>query len=204
MVMGCSARYHISLLIKFLFLVFLLMLSWHFVPKNQASASIVVPMTLKDLTEQADLIVLGISSEITSVWDSDRKNIVTYITLVPERCFKVTECPDQIRIRQLGGTVDGITMIVKGGARFHKNEKVVLFLERTSTTHYRVIGLSLGKFSVVYNQSEGREYVERDLSSLRFADSQGSGVTIKDLSEPETKIDLESFLIRIESHLELP
>ena len=100
--------------------------------------------------------------------------------------------------------MDGISMIVKGGPWFHKNEKVVLFLEKTSAVYYRVIALSLGKFSIVYNQSEGREYVKRDLSSLRFADSQGSGVTIEDLSEPETMIDLESFLRRIESHLGLP
>jgi len=180
------------------------MLSWHFVPKNQASASIVIPMTLKNLTEQADLIVMGISSEITSVWDSERKNIHTYITLVPERCFKVTECPAQIKIRQLGGTVDGVTMIVKGGPRFRKNEKVVLFLEKTSSTYYRVIGLSQGKLSVVHNRIENKDYVTRDLSRLRFADRQGSEVNIKDFNQQETEIDLESFLENIESHLELP
>lgn len=204
MVMGSTAGQHLSPHKRFLFLLLLLMLSWHFVPENQASASIVVPMSLKDLTEHADLIVVGISSEITSDWDSKRRNIFTYITLVPERCFKVTECPNQIWIRQLGGTVDGITQIVHGGPRFHKNEKVVLFLEKTAGNYYRVIGLSQGKFSVVHHQNENKDYVTRDLSRLTFADRQGSEVNIQDFRQPETEIDLESFLENIESHLELP
>ena len=178
------------------------MLSWQFVHKNQASASIVVPMTLKDLTEQADLIVLGISSETTSVWDSDRKNIVTYITLVPERCFKVTECPAPIRIRQLGGTVEGVTMTVAGAPKFYENERLILFLENTPSSFYRVIGLSQGKFSVIYSENEGKNYVIRDLRHLKFLKRRDKEFRIQEFTALEAEVSLEDFLEKIRSHLE--
>jgi hypothetical protein len=167
-----------------------------------ASASIVVRLTLGELVQQADLIVLGRCEGTSSEWGAKGKSIVTNVTIAAERCFKVSDCPPLIRIRQEGGTVDGLTMTVNGEPQFRAQERVLLFLERTSSSFYRVVGMSQGKFSVIQRGPEGKSYVKRDLGGLTLM-KRSDKVIPKLQQEPkaEREIELDHFIEEIKSHL---
>lgn len=167
---------------------------------REASATIVLYLTLEDLAQQADLIVQGRSKKITSAWDAERKRIFTYITIVSERCFKVTKCPPQIKIRQMGGVVDDVVMTIAGTPSFHQNERVLLFLKETSTSGYQILGMSQGKFSIIRSGEKGGAYVKRDLSRLKLLKKKGSVFYSEDQNQPERRVDLESFIKEIESY----
>jgi hypothetical protein len=81
----------------------------HLVASEQAAATVVVPLSLEELSLQADLIVIGKCEKIESAWDTGRQKIFTYVTLFARQCLKrdTGECPPQVTIRVPGGTVEG-------------------------------------------------------------------------------------------------
>jgi len=199
--MGTLSKHH--LLFRFLFLPLLATVFFYPVPR-QAFASIVVHLALEDLVRQADLIVLGSCEEKISSWDTKGKTILTNITIASERCFQASDCPPLIKVRQEGGTVDNVTLTVVGAPQFHKNERVILFLEETSSDDYRVIGLSQGKFTVIHRPRDGKYYVQRDLSTLKFLKKEDNETFAEKPTELRKEAELESFINKIKSYLELP
>ena len=196
---ACRRYYLHPILIRFLASCLLVAAVTHFPAHRQASAAIVLSLTLQDLVQQADLIVLGRCGGMRSAWDAERKRIFTYVTVVPERCLKSGECPYSIQLRVLGGTVDDAAMTVAGTPKFHVNEGVILFLKKASTPYYQVLGLSQGKFSVI--RRGNASYVTRDLDGLTLAKKMDGKFHLEQPREPEGEGDLDAFLNRIESYL---
>jgi len=192
-----SRMYH--LMLRLLFSILLLLAFCQLDANREASATIVVSLSFEELIRQADLIVLGRCEDTLSAWDTERKKIFTYITIVPERCLKGSECPLRIYIRQLGGVVDNLAMTITGSPSFSPNERVVLFLRRSNTPYYQVLGMSQGKFSVIQRAPVEKPYVKRDLKHLTFLKKRNGEFHLKDQNGPEQEIDLETFIKEIES-----
>ncbi|MEZ4473757.1 MAG: hypothetical protein R3F60_23795 [bacterium] len=113
-----------------------------------ASATIVQSLSLDDMSRKADVIVHGTVVEQATAWNDTRSRIYTVTTVeVKERLKGKGET--RIRIRQLGGTVDGITQSIVGNARLSVGEEVVVFLTQDAEKglHY-VIGMAQGKYTV--------------------------------------------------------
>jgi len=188
-------------MLRLLFSVILILTFCQLGAIPDVSATIVLALSLEELIRQADLIVLGRCEENISAWDSERKRIFTYITVVPQRCLKGSECPPLIKIRQLGGMVDNLAMTIAGSPSFSPNEKVVLFLRRSNSTYYQVLGMSQGKFSVIQRGTGEKPFVKRDLKHLTFLKRRGGEFHLEGQNELDQEIDLETFLKEIESHI---
>lgn len=165
---------------------------------QQASATVVLSLTLQELVQQADQIVLGECEKMTSAWDDERKRIFTQVTVLTEQCLKGGECPPRIRIRTLGGTVGNIAMNVTGTSRFHEGERVFLFLKGSSGRFYQVLGLSQGKFSILSRGS--RSFVRRDMSGLTRAKKR-DGKFLFERAEQSEEVDLQTFISTIQFFL---
>jgi hypothetical protein len=132
-----------------------------------ATATVVRPLTVADLTSRAQVVVQGRVLDQVGLWDSQKRGIYTHTRIEVLKCFKGDVPDKEILVRQLGGRSGGYVMGLPGNAPLQVGEEVVLFLTRDSHYHY-VVGLAQGKFAVLPDGS-GRKVVSRDLSGLSFA-----------------------------------
>ena len=158
--------------VKIFMILFLILNICEILMSSPLSAAIIKYLSMDELIHQADLIVLGTCEQVTSSWDREKKNIYTFVTVIPQRCLKSSECPPVIRIRQLGGVVDNLAMTIVGSPVFSPKEKVVVFLIRSGDSYYQVLGLAQGKFSVLKRQNGEGQYVKRDLKDLTFINKE--------------------------------
>ena len=131
-----------------------------------ASATTMKRLLLSDLTSEADVIVQGRVVSRVSSWNEDRTRIYTVTELHVDESLKGPARPGEVlRIRQIGGQVDGLSQVISGNAELRTDEEVVLFLDRDETLpwHY-VVGMAQGKFGV--DRSGPSPVVRGDLSDL--------------------------------------
>lgn len=173
----------------------------HVVTSEQAAATVVVPLSLKELSLQADLIIIGRCEEIKSAWDTGRQKIFTYVTVFAEQCLKVDKgkCPPRVTIREPGGTVDDIAMRVGGVPDFEKNESVLVFLKRIPDSFYEVAGLSQGKFRVILDGN--KLHAQRDLHGLKFLRKRGNHIYVETQHKQEEILELRALVGEIRACL---
>ena len=145
-----------------------------------AAATVVPWMDLKEITAQADVIVLGSIESVESGWSDDGRIIVTRATLSVERTFKggprarvVVETP--------GGKVGDLAMVASGAPVFHAGERLVLFLEPSGGAarggkRHGVVGWNQGRMMVRRDPRTGRDLVEDRTAGTLYLDRQGKPV----------------------------
>ena len=75
--------------------------------------------------------------------------------------------PERLRVQQLGGELDGVTLHVEGNAHFEVGDEIVAFLDHDPLTGISyVVGLAQGVF--VIHDVGGTEWVTRDLDGISF------------------------------------
>ncbi len=112
-----------------------------------AYAATVLPLTLPDLVEQSDAIVLGriVGAE---VFVGEYARITTRWTVEVEQTLH-GEPAGVIRFTQWTGELSGVVQHVPGDAVVVDGERVVLFLHGEGPDSYSLTALSQAKFSVV-------------------------------------------------------
>ena len=95
---------------------------------SAASAGTGPKWSSAQLADFADVVVTGRVDAVASAWDPAVNTIYTYITLDVDQIFKGS-VGDRIVIKQLGGEVDGIGLVVADQATFSLGERVLLYLE---------------------------------------------------------------------------
>ena len=151
-----------------------------------ASATVVPWMDLKEITTQADVIVLGTVDSVESGWSDDGRIIVTRATVTVERSLKggprarvVVETP--------GGRVGDLAMVAAGAPVFHAGERLLLFLEPAGITaggvsgadggrRHGVVGWNQGGMIVRRDRRTGRDLVEDRTAGTLYLDRQGKPV----------------------------
>lgn len=186
---------------RFLLTGLIILVLFQFASLRQTSATVILYLTLEELVQRAELIVIGRCEEKTSEWGVEREKIYTYITIAPERCLKGSECPPLVKIRLLGGRVGDMALTVPGTPRFQKYERVFLFLRRTPAFFYHVIGLSQGKFTIIRKGKNNALFVKRNLSNLELLKKRDNKFYIEERNEPEREWIFENFIKEIKSHL---
>jgi hypothetical protein len=170
-----------------------LLLSLAVLGASQASASTVVAMSLEQMTDHAQSIFIGRVAGIRADWNAERTRIYTYVTLSVERYLKGGSGSKMETIRLLGGQVGPYRAIVSGTPLFEVGEDVLLFVAGAGARIPTVLGLSLGKFTIV-SEAGGERILKRDISSLMIQDYRtdsrkpGDPVTRYRLSDVESKI----------------
>jgi hypothetical protein len=146
----------------------LLLLVSSFWPRTEAAASTVLAMSLEQMTDRAQTIFLGRVTGTRADWNAERTRIYTYVTLDVDRYLKGGNASKTETIRLLGGRVGPYLAMIPGTPGFRVGENVLLFTAGAGARIPTVLGLSLGKFTVV-EDAHGEDIVKRDISSLMLA-----------------------------------
>lgn len=131
----------------------------------EASATIIQQLTIEEMTDRADAIVLGRHLESESMWVG--RMLVTRVTVAVSELLK-GETQPMVTVEILGGVDRNrkvpIAMTVPGAPRIHSGERVILFLSRIAAPagagEYEIVGFSQGKLSVV-EDAQGRQVIAR-------------------------------------------
>ena len=89
-------------------------------------------LSINDLADKAETIIIGKVAEKQSAWDESHKQIITTVTVNVSEYLKGDERTKTQIIRVPGGEVDGVGLTVPGAPSFVDGEKALLFLTSKS------------------------------------------------------------------------
>ena len=121
-----------------------------------ASGSVVRVLSLPQLVERSDVVVVASVESAASAWVDGR--IVTDVVVVVGEGVAGAAAGGRLIVRTLGGEVDGIGQRVFGEPQLRSGERYLLFLETlpsgdasssAATALYRAVGMSQGALPVV-------------------------------------------------------
>jgi hypothetical protein len=123
----------------------------------------VVPMSVEALTRASSHVVEGRATGSTSQWNPEHTFIFTYTRFEVTRNLKGA-APKEVLVRQIGGTVGGITQKVAGVRHWRAGDEAVLFLQPSPTADGTLVvtGLMQGNFLMRRTQS-GQQYVSNGM-----------------------------------------
>jgi hypothetical protein len=126
-------------------------------------ATTVVPMGVEALTRASTQIVEARAIQSSAQWNPEHTLIFTYTRFEVSRTLK-GEAPKAILVRQLGGTVDGITQKVAGVRHWRPGEEAVLFLQPSTLPDGALVvsGLMQGNF-LVSRTPDGQAFVSNGM-----------------------------------------
>ncbi len=153
------------------------------------NATTVVPMDVDKLASVSTHIVEARAVQSTSQWNAEHTLIFTYTQFALTRTLK-GQAPATFMVRQLGGTVDGITQNVAGVRHWRPGEEAVLFLQPSSISDGALVvtGLMQGNF-LMRHTPQGQTFVSNGMpeaSAYHTATGEvtsyrGSNLRLKDL-----------------------
>lgn len=127
-------------------------------PLTVAEAASMIPLDLAQLTDRAELILVGEVFAQQSR-ETDRGLIVTDVEISPLTVVKGSApLHTPLLVTHLGGVVGEIGLHVPGEVTFTPGEEAVLFLRRDLAGALRVVGMSQGKLPVV--TEDGTRWVQ--------------------------------------------
>lgn len=91
-----------------------------------------------DVARNAEVAVRGKVVGTRSAWDEKRRLIYTYTTVRVERTLK-GRAQAYVTIKQAGGTVGKLRLVVNDQPAFARNEQVDVYLTRQDSDFYRVV-----------------------------------------------------------------
>jgi len=128
-----------------------------------AGAQVVSRLSLEELAGSSDYIIHGVVSSVTADWNEEHTLIYTTIDIDLRDQFAGEPLGGALRLRQLGGTVDGIDQAVLPTLPgYVKGEEVLLFLRSVQGGQLVVSGLTQGKFTVRRDPRAVEARVTRD------------------------------------------
>jgi hypothetical protein len=140
-----------------------------------AEASMLRSMSLAELVNEADDIVVAKVLSVAAAWDPAHRRILSTIEVDVEETWKGSSESRHLTIVQPGGSVGDIEMTVHGMPTFSVAEKALLFLRRIAEREV-VVGMSEGKRALRWSPT----------SNQWFVDSPDSACTVE--VSPEGKI----------------
>jgi hypothetical protein len=165
------------------------------------TASTVIPPTLEQLVQQAELIFQGTVTDVRSVWEGEgaQRHIDTYVTFQIDEKVK-GNATSSYTIRMLGGTVGDETMEVTDAPKFKIGDRNILFVEHNNEQFVPLVGINYGHFRVQHDEQTGRDIVTnsegeavRDLAQLGRNEE---AATTDDAAEAITPDDLKAAVQR--------
>jgi Matrixin len=108
-----------------------------------AASAIMVQIPQADIQSQADAIVTGTVTGVSSQWNQDRTAIYTDVTIAVEQADKGNVDRDVV-VRVPGGEADDIGMAVEDVPVFSVGQQVKLYLARTSTDVFELVANGQG------------------------------------------------------------
>jgi hypothetical protein len=168
---------------------------------TSAKATVMVPLSIEDMAQQAACVVRGRVLSSNASWDDSRQRIYTYTEIeVLDAIHSAASLPKTIVVRTLGGEVGKIGMRVSGTEKFVIDEEVVIFLRKdpVDQTRFQTVGMSQGKFNVEVD-ARGRVAVPT-AEGLAYArpDANGTLKVSEDAPIP-AKLTLDELKTRVKT-----
>lgn len=138
-----------------------------------ASAATVQHLSLGELAERSEQVLIGTVIRQESRLERDPVQIFTDTELAVERVLKgPREKGPPLVLTQLGGTAgagtERRTQRIAGYPEFAVGERVLVFLERTDTGRLVVTGLAQGKYTLVTDPKSGETLAVRAVHGLHY------------------------------------
>ena len=131
----------------------ILFISLILVTSLPARATVLIPLSLQQVTERANLIFQGRVTNVEVRVDEVSQRVATYTTFAVQDVIKGKTGATHT-IKQVGGQLPGskVALRIHGVPRFNLGEDYVVFLPAPSRLGFSSpVGLSQGAFSVVDN-----------------------------------------------------
>jgi hypothetical protein len=127
-----------------------------------ASATVVKPLDLTQLTNQADLIFRGKVLAIESRWDEQRSKIWTFVTFSVDEVIKGSYEEKEITLKLPGGAIEAedIRLRVDGVPEFIVGEEVLLFCSNDPKRINPIIGWHQGRFKIRFDEVHKQKVIE--------------------------------------------
>lgn len=158
----------------------------------QASSFYEVPFP--DSVRNAPTIVRGKVGKSETAWTTlpdGSKHLFTYYDVEVNEGFKGgPKSGSSIRIRELGGSKDGVSLNVSGTASFDRGEDVVVTLGEASAnidSAYPVVGMMMGKYNLEKG-ADGKEY----LRGAGIGSAKLPGLRHENAGDKNTQVSLET------------
>lgn len=107
-----------------------------------------VELTLSQLAQRSEVVVIGKVTSVQSNWNSARTKIVTSVNITIAEQFKGSPGQTSLTIVTLGGEVNGVGESYSHMPKFKRDEQVAVFATRDRSGQYRVTGGDQGKFTI--------------------------------------------------------
>ncbi len=170
-----------------------LIVTFLLVSSGREGLALMLKVSLEELTDTSQSIIVGTVTDIRSQWNKERTAIYTHVTISVEEQVKGTSYPREVTIRQPGGKVGDIRMKVSDMPTFKKGEEVVVFLEMEKGKEVlRVTGMMQGKFSVKIDPTTGEKVM---VSEEKVLVSSGCNL----YREEQKEVSLEEFVKKIKA-----
>jgi hypothetical protein len=141
-----------------------------------AFATVVMALTLEEMTAMAPVVVHGTVRRSFTGWDDAHRSIWTWTEVEVHESIKGAPLRTAL-VKQPGGVVGGIGQSVSGAATFEGGEEVVLFLEPAVDERNAFVVLAMGAGKITLESTLGPKVARRNLAGLSFARRGGRGVT---------------------------
>ncbi len=151
-----------------------------FVAMPMAWPTIMVPLSIEDLTARSPTVVRATVKQRQSVWDDAHKRIYTLTELSVSEVIH-GDAPTTVVVKTIGGQVEGIGMKVSGMPRLAADEDVVLFL-RPAGRDFTVVGMSQGLYRLE-KDAQGRMLAVPGVEGVAFVRNSNGTQTIEHHSD---------------------
>jgi hypothetical protein len=160
-----------------------------------ASATVVLAMSMEEMTARVPLVVRGTVHRVDPQWTEGRAGIWTYAEVVVKETLKGAPRAT-VLVKQPGGVIGEFGQRVAGAAAFASGEEVVLFLEPAVDEPHTFILHSMAASKVTLLNRRGVQVALRDLSGLSFA-RYGEKNLVQPVDEREVLGTADAFLARV-------
>jgi hypothetical protein len=158
-----------------------------------ASATMVKPMSVEELSTAATHIVEGQAQDTWTSWNATHTRIYTFTRVKVSRALKGSSASDTVVIKQVGGSAGGYTQHVAGVQPMQTGEQALLFLRPSQSADGTmvIVGLMQGHFRVARDSQSGQVVVSNgvmgaeEFSGNKVKAYRGNSLT---LSQMEARI----------------
>ena len=141
---------------------------------SAARATTMVSLSMDQLTQASSDIVRARVVNQSSEWNASHTQIVTITTMGVSETLK-GNAPSTIQIRQLGGRVGNMMVVIPGDITFRPQREYILFLEPARDATYNVVGMSQGAYPVYEDAVSHDARVILPRSQAGIQNAMGSG-----------------------------
>lgn len=131
-------------------------------------------VSLQEIVEQADAIVVGQVFTQRSYWDAERRFIWTDSVIQISQAVKGTP-PSILVVTSMGGEVGNEGMVNTAAEIFRPGEEVLLFLIREGQ-QWRTLNMAQGKFDLRPDPDTGEVRIQGALPGGVLTEKSGAGV----------------------------